>query len=169
MSKGQAWWSNFLARILRRKPPMDEKIFVERILENENLTSSLVDEDANWLLKWGTSQVKGLIQGTEDVEVAGEKVNALMAVMRKMNRIVGEGDWPSADELVPDLETLAELSAQAFGTTYGVSTTQWEAVANQLTQMTPPQALQFLVEWLTSGKQKEVSQGGNYADEKNAL
>jgi hypothetical protein len=148
---------------------MDEKIFVERILENENLTSNLVDDDANWLLNWGTSQVKGLVQGIGDVDVAGEKVNALMAVMRKMNRMVGEGDWPSVDELVPELEALAELSAQAFGTPQNMSTTEWEAVANRLVQMTPPQALQFLVEWLTSAKHGEESQGGNDAGEKNQL
>jgi hypothetical protein len=132
---------------------MDEKIFVERILENENLTSNLVDDDANWLLNWGTGQVKGLIQGIGEMDAAGEKVNALMAVMRKMNRLVGEGDWPPVDELVPELQTLADLSAQAFGTSLSMSTTDWEAVANQLTQMTPPQALQFLVERLTSDKQ----------------
>ena len=132
---------------------MDEKIFVARILENENLTSNLVDEDANWLLKWGTGQVKGLVQGIGDVDAAGEKVNALMAVMRKMNRMVGEGNWPPVDELVPELEALAELSAQAFGTPHSMSTTEWEAVANQLTQMAPPQALQFLVERFTSPRQ----------------
>ena len=159
MSQGQSWWSKFLDRILRRKPPMDEKIFVERILENENLTSSLVDEDANWLLKWGTGQVKGLVQGIGDVDVAGEKVNALMAVMRKMNRLVGEGDWPPVDELIPELETLAELSAQAFGMPRAMSTADWEAVANQLVQMTPPQALQFLTERFASGKRDESSGG----------
>jgi hypothetical protein len=148
---------------------MDEKIFVERILENENLTSSLVDDDANWLLNWGTGQVKGLIQGIGDVNVAGEKVNALMAVMRKMNRLVGEGDWPPVDELVPELETLAELSAQAFGIPRDMSTAEWEAVANQLVQMTPSQALQFLVERFTAAQHGEESQGGNYADQKNKL
>ncbi len=132
---------------------MDEKIFVSRILENENLTSSLVDDDANWLLNWGTGQVKGLIQGIGNVDAAGEKVNALMAVMRKMNRIVGEGDWPPIDELVPELESLAELSAQAFGTSRAMSAAEWEAVAKQLVQMSPPQALQFLAERFTSGKQ----------------
>ncbi len=132
---------------------MDEKIFVSRILENENLTSSLVDNDANWLLNWGTGQVKGLIQGIGNVDAAGEKVNALMAVMRKMNRIVGEGDWPPIDELVPELESLAELSAQAFGTSRAMSAAEWEAVAKQLVQMSPPQALQFLAERFTSGKQ----------------
>ncbi len=132
---------------------MDEKIFVSRILENENLTSSLVDDDANWLLNWGTGQVKGLVQGIGNMDVAGETVNALMAVMRKMNRIVGEGDWPPVDELVPELESLAELSAQAFGTSRAMSTAEWEAVAKQLVQMTPPQALQFLAERFTSGRQ----------------
>ncbi len=132
---------------------MDEKIFVSRILENENLTSSLVDDDANWLLNWGTGQVKGLIQGIGNMDVAGEKVNALMAVMRKMNRIVGEGDWPPVDELVPELESLAELSAQAFGTSRAMGAAEWEAVAKQLVQMTPPQALQFLAERFTSDRQ----------------
>jgi hypothetical protein len=153
MSTGQSWWSKLLDRVLNRKPPLDEKIFVERILENENLTSSLVDEDADWLLKWGTGQVKGLVQGIGDVNVAGDKINALMAVMRKMNRLVGEGDWPPVDEIVPELETLAELSAQAFGIPRTTSTADWEAVANQLVQMTPPQALQFLAERFASGKQ----------------
>ncbi len=149
---------------------MDEKIFVARILENENLTSNLVDDDANWLLNWGTGQVKGLIQGIGDVDVAGEKVNALMAVMRKMNRMVGEGDWPSVDELIPELEALAELSAQTFGTPHDVSTAEWEAVAKQVIQMTPSQALEFLVEWLTSDKQvKESQEGRNNAGEKNQL
>ena len=155
MSTGQSWWLRLVDRVLGRKPPLDQKIFVDRILENENLTSSLVDEDANWLLKWGTGQVKGLVQGIGDVDVAGEKVNALMAVMRKMNRLVGEGDWPPVDELIPELETLAELSTQAFGIPHTMSTAEWEAMANQLTQMTPPQALQFLAERFALGKQDE--------------
>ena len=159
MSTRRSWWSKLLDRILNRKPPLDERIFVDRILENENLTSSLMDEDANWLLKWGTGQVKGLVQGLGDIDVAGEKVNALMAVMREMNRLVGEGNWPPVDEIVPELETLAELSAQAFGMPRAVSTTDWQAVANQLVQMTPPQALQFLAERFASAKPDEASQG----------
>ena len=49
---------------------MDEALAIERITETEKLTDGL-DDDANWLLQWGTSRVGGLIAGIADEEAAG--------------------------------------------------------------------------------------------------
>jgi hypothetical protein len=127
---------------------MDEKVFIERILETENLTDELVDEEANWLLNWGVGQVKGLIQDIEDVDVAGAKVNALMAVMRRVNRIVGQRDALSVADLTVELGTLVKVYTRAFGHSRRAGVVARTAAANRLLPMTSGQALQFLIEWL---------------------
>src|SRR5450631_495885 len=68
---------------------MDPQRAKERILENENLTDNLDDEAADWLLNWGIGHLNGLVGSIQDEDSAGEKINALMAVMRQLNRIGG--------------------------------------------------------------------------------
>lgn len=68
---------------------MDKERFIEQILETENLTDTLEDNDASWLLDWGIGKLDTVLQGITDRETAGRCVSALMAVMRKMNTIVG--------------------------------------------------------------------------------
>jgi hypothetical protein len=93
---------------------MDKQLFIDRILETENLTDELEDADANWLLAWGTGQLDAVLGGVEDETAAGDRVNALMAVMRVINRIAGKyGDLPE-DRLMEKLTELNGLYNQVF-------------------------------------------------------
>jgi len=136
---------------------MDAKVFIERLLENENLTAELMDEDANWLLNWGSSQVKQLVQDIEDEEAAGTRVNALMAVMRQVNQLVGQLDALETADLAAELGKLVKSHAKAFGGSHKVGADERTAAAAKLGSMTSSQALQFLVEWLTPAEPGEKS------------
>jgi len=136
---------------------MDDKVFIERLLENENLTAELMDEDANWLLNWGSSQVKRLVQDIEDEEAAGTRVNALMAVMRQVNQLVGQFDGLEAADLAAELGKLVKAYTKAFGGSRKVGVAERTAAAAQLGAMTSSQALQFLVEWLAPAESGEKS------------
>lgn len=89
---------------------MDKERFTERILETENLTDELEDAEAQWLLDWGIAALDPLLEGLEDAEIAGAKVNALMAVMRKLNRLVGGRDGKTSEELAADFSDLDGLA-----------------------------------------------------------
>jgi hypothetical protein len=129
--------------------PVNTQTLTDRILENENLTSNLEDKAADRLLRWGTSRVESLVQGMDDEDQAGEAVNALMAVMRKVNRIAGNTESASAEEIVPDLETLLELYAKAFGQARPPEPDDLQATASKLAGASAEQALDTLLEWLT--------------------
>ncbi len=94
---------------------MDKERFTERILETENLTDELEDTDANWLLDWGITRLDLVLKGAKDDETAGSRVNALMAVMRKINRITGSYSGQSPQMLAGDLSALHDLFVAAFG------------------------------------------------------
>ena len=126
---------------------VDEQILTDRILEAENLTDELEDDAATPLLKWGTGQVGRLVRNVEDEELAGGRINALMAVMRQINRLVGRGP-NSPDELTAGLGQLIELYARAFGASRSATAAELEAAAGVLAQSSRPQAVGFILEWL---------------------
>ena len=124
---------------------MDKQLFVERILETENLTDELDDSDANWLLDWGIGRLDQVLQGATDEDSAGERVNALMAVMRKMNRIVGSYTGKSTPDLAEDLAALDGLFAQAFGRAVGNEPSKgYEQAAENVAKLPTRQALEYL-------------------------
>src|SRR5690349_24926526 len=94
------WW---------RCRSMDEQREIERITETENLTDGLEDHDANWLLNWGIGHVRDLIQGVKDDDAAGDKVHALMAVMRKLNQIEADRAAKPRNALADDTRALITL------------------------------------------------------------
>jgi hypothetical protein len=94
---------------------VDTARFVERILETENLTAELEDDEANWLLNWGINHLDEVIGNCADAEAAGNQVNALMAVMRKINQIAGSAASRDAQDLIEDLADLNDLFTAAFG------------------------------------------------------
>jgi hypothetical protein len=96
-----------------QEQPMDKARFKERILETENLTDELEDIEANWLLNWGISHLDDVL-GADPI-AAGDRVNALMAVMRKINRIAGNYASKDPQDLVEDLSSLNDLYLAAFG------------------------------------------------------
>ena len=147
---------------------MEEQAAIDRILETENLTDGLEDDDANWLLDWGINLAPGLIGGLDDEELAGTQVNRLMAVMRKLNTLVADRQARPAEELSGLLADLASSYRLAFGQASpsdqqdGVQPAaqiegQAEAqpgsqaeqdLLTQLPAMSPLQALRALAAWL---------------------
>jgi hypothetical protein len=80
---------------------MDPQAAIDRILETENLTDGLEDNDANWLLDWGINSLPALIGEMEDEDAAGTKVNDLMSVMRKINQNTADRETADPQEIEP--------------------------------------------------------------------
>jgi hypothetical protein len=127
---------------------MDKQLYVDRILESENLTDELQDPDARWLLDWGISQLDAVLQKASSEEDAGEKVTAWMGALRKINRMLGARDGKSQEALAADCMALASFYAQAFGLETTASQARCDAAAAQLSQGTTRQALKFLTAWV---------------------
>jgi hypothetical protein len=125
---------------------MDEAQAKERMFEVENLTDALDDDDANWLLDWGTKQVGPLIQGIADDDQAGEKVNQLVGVMRSVNRITGERSAASPDELADDVRELVEKYNAALGTNVSPSDEQIKALVGRIGTLSERDTMQALLE-----------------------
>src|SRR5215813_2454919 len=121
---------------------MDVAQAKERMLEVENLTDALEDDDANWLLDWGANRVGPLIQGISDDEQAGERVNQLMGVMRSVNRITGDRNAAPPDELADDVRELAAKYGTTFGTTVSLSDAQVEALVGRIATLNARDAMQ---------------------------
>src|SRR5581483_5867011 len=124
---------------------MDEAQAKERMLEVENLTDALEDDDANWLLDWGTSHVGPLIKGISDDDQAGEKVNQLMGVMRSVNRITGDRNAAPPDELAGDVRDLVEKYNAAFSTKVNLSDEQIKALVGRIATLGERDAMQALL------------------------
>jgi hypothetical protein len=127
---------------------MEEQSAIDRILETENLTDNLEDQEANWLLDWGIKRLPGLISGIADDEAAGTKVNELMAVMRQVNRIIGGRDSISADELAGAIQMLADKYASAFGAVRETSLDDHTSLSAQIVEKPALEAMQVLLEWM---------------------
>ena len=127
---------------------MEEQAAIDRILETENLTDALEDEQANRLLNWGIQRVPGLVGGVADDEFAGGKVNQLMAVMRKINQLIGGRESKTVDELAADIQALAERYQGAFGSAPQTSSAEYIAFAGQIAEKPADEALEALIEWL---------------------
>jgi hypothetical protein len=126
---------------------MEKERFIERMLETENLTDELEDRDANWLLDWGIGMLDQALEGIAGDEAAGGKVNALMAVMRKINRITGNRENRDTQNLAADLLTLTGLFEAAFGAARPVTAAECAAAAAQLPALPSRQSLELLTAW----------------------
>ena len=121
---------------------MDKQPFIDRILETENLTDNLEDDAADHLLKWGLGQLDRLLEGIEDEAAAGEKVSALMKVMRGVNRIIGGPPTPAPEKV----SELAGFYAQAFGKPSPAD--KANAIAAEVSEQSGRAAVVFLLDWL---------------------
>jgi hypothetical protein len=148
---------------------MDQQIAVDRILETENLTASLEDSDANWLLDWGISHVPRLIGHIQDDEAAGTKVNELMAVMRKLNQIAGESAEKPAEELDKDIKELAALYSKAFGAIRMLGADDFKRAAGEIRQRSPLETMQFLIDFVARGSPAAWSVPGDPGREDSPL
>jgi hypothetical protein len=127
---------------------MDKQLFVDRILETENLTDELEDAEANWLINWGISQLDSLLVAVSDEEQAGEKVNALMATMRKLNRFAGRRQDKDIDDLAAELAGISGLFANTFDLDQEPTEEACQLAARQISWMESNlQVLNFLTRW----------------------
>jgi hypothetical protein len=126
---------------------MEKDVYVERLLETENLTDELEDREANWLLEWGIARLGPALETIEEEEAAGNKVNALMAVMRKINRLAGSRARRTSEELSAELIVLLQLFEAAFGQARQASPDEIEAAAASLPGLSTQQALELLANW----------------------
>ena len=127
---------------------MDRQIFVDRLLETENLTDQLEDEDANLLLEWGVANIDKLIEGVEDHEAAGEKINSLMHVMRGLNSLAGNPSGVSTQKLAELLDRYNQIA----GGTIVVDEAEHRTIADQISKAQPGEAVRLLTAWLQSKK-----------------
>jgi hypothetical protein len=127
---------------------MEEQAAIDRILETENLTDNLEDQEANWLLDWGIKRLPGLIAGILDDEAAGAKVNELMAVMRQVNRIMGGRDSMERDEMGDAILALTEKYERLFGVARKASPDDYTSLSTQIAEKPAIEAMQFLIEWI---------------------
>lgn len=128
---------------------MDETLAIERISETENLTDGLDDDDANWLLQWGTSRVGKLIAGIADDDAAGEKVNQLMAVMRSLNAIATDRAVETPAHLGESIQTLRDQYGAAFGSVAPHSGDEIAQLSGALSTATARDAMQRLLDFMT--------------------
>jgi hypothetical protein len=129
---------------------MNESDAKERLLETENLTDMLEDDDANWLLEWGTGRVGAMIAGIADDDEAGDCVNQLMKVMRSLNQISGDLSAVSPSDLDDEVRTFVDRYNSAFGTSAAPSDDEITALAKQIAPLKPRAAMQALLESMTS-------------------
>ena len=130
---------------------MDPQMAIERITEVENLTDNLEDDDANWLLDWGIGHVPKLIGDIKDEDAAGEKVNDLMAVMRKLNRISANRTAKSVDEMVADIKEFADLYSKAFGEIRKGGANDFKRAAREIAKQQPQEMMKYLMDFVARG------------------
>ena len=121
---------------------IDPQILIDRMLENENLTDNLDDQDADWLLDWGADRLRELADSAT-MEAAEEKAGALMKFMRGLNRLAGA--LPVVEPA--DLAGLLEQYAAAFGGSRKASQGDFAQAAAKVASMKPREALQYLINW----------------------
>ena len=124
---------------------MDEELFTSRLLETENLTDNLEDDDANTLLDWAVGQIKGIISNPL---TAGERVDGLMTVLRKINRLVPDLGARSPQDVAAALAELAQTAEGAFGWTPPAGVEDLQNLAEKLHSASTAEAVQALLDWL---------------------
>ena len=135
---------------------IDPQILIERMLENENLTEDLDDEDADWLLDWGADRLREL-SDSETMEAAEEKAGALMKFIRGLNRLAG--GLPGVDPA--DLAALLEHYAMALGSSRAAGQVEIEDAAASISSLTPREALEYLISWCAPSSAN--AQGADHA------
>ena len=124
---------------------MDVQLFIDRLLETENLTDNLDDEAANTLIKWGVDHIDPLIKD-KDEEAAGTKVNQLMRFMRAVNSIAGDPSTVSTSSL----RKLAEYFAETFDQGRPISEMERRIASQRISRMQPKDAVEYLLKWMDS-------------------
>ena len=175
MPEGQSFWSNFLARLLRRKPNMEELTrrvnrAVESLLENEALTADLDDAAAKVLLDWGGASVKAIGQGTADLKdaeaegVMEPRMRAVRQLMRGVNRWVANRQEMTAEDGAASLAEMVEQANVIYGKAFTPpDDNRRDAFLKQLSELSadPSQMVAALRELLEGSRDTSATgQGG---------
>ena len=134
--------------ISSRSDMIDLKILTDRMLETENLTDNLEDDDAKYLLDWGVSQIPIITSEMVDMEHASERVMLLMRAMRTLNRIAG--NWPDLEPAY--LAELLENYAGAYTVKLPASGADYKSALAAVSEMELRPALEYLIDWCASQK-----------------
>jgi hypothetical protein len=130
---------------------MNKDWLIEKILETENLTSELEDDNASWLLDWGINRVDEVLDSINDDETAGSKINSLMAVMRQINRITASyaADTPAdlADSLIELHSLFIKIYPGSPAAAIQPETDQIQATIDQIKEDSPRQVMEYLGTW----------------------
>ena len=130
---------------------METKAAIDVILATENLTDRLELEDGQWLLDWAINQAGKLIDGLYNEQVALGKLNALIAVVRKLNQIVGSRTTKTPDALAADVRIFAMMYANAYSRSFrSLSAESLNRVAGNLSTLSARQALENLIAFAQS-------------------
>lgn len=124
---------------------MDSKLYVDRILENENLTDELEDDDARVLLDWGIRQLERALAGIEEDNPASARCTALMAVMRKINGLVGGRSRISEEVYLRTISGLDASYAETMGQENFKAISVDTTTAKEFSQMPSRAALDYLL------------------------
>jgi glutaminase len=89
--------------------------------------------------------VRPLIAGIEDDEAAGEKVNQLMAVMRRLNQIAADREVKSSENLAADVNGFVAAYTAAFGRVRSLDSGETLSASAQIKTMLPLEAIQHLI------------------------
>lgn len=114
---------------------------IERMLETENLTASLQDDDARWLLDWGIAQVRQLLKDVTDGDIADEMTYNLMSAMRTASRIAAEPTAVTTDNVHSFLENFNK----AFGRSTALSPDAEQRIVASLSSKTVAEVIQLLI------------------------
>ena len=126
---------------------MDRQSFIDRMLETENLTDQLEDDDANILLDWGIGQIDNLLEDIDnDEELAGTRINNLMDFMRGLNMFAGQ----IPNVAVTALDDLVLRYNTAFAAARTIDGDEKVLIIQQVAQMQPGEAMRYLFEQLAS-------------------
>lgn len=128
---------------------MDRQVVIDRINEVANLTDGLEDEEADWLINWGISQAISLVSAIPEEEMAGNKLNEVMEVMRRLNHITSDRTAKKPEALESDIQALELLYNQAFGTTQQILHETTAVLAEALREKSPLEAIQLLLNHVT--------------------
>ena len=139
--QGASWWNS----------TMETKAAVDVILATENLTDRLEPQDGQWLLDWAISQTGKLIDGLYNEQVALGKLNALIAVVRKLNQIVGSRTTKTPDALAADVRIFAMMYANAYSRSFrSLSAESLNRVAGNLSTLSARESLENLIAFAQS-------------------
>jgi hypothetical protein len=127
----------------------DLQTLTDRMLESENLTDNLQDQEAQWLLDWGITELRRLASEAENEQELSDRAGALMKFIRGLNRLVG--GLPDADPA--ELARLLESHFAAYGTSRAAEQAAIDEAVIALSALPPREALEFLIGWVKMSDQ----------------